>query len=134
MLIVTQSLVYGIVTIPQNHSQWIRFPQSQAIALNQALSHTLPSTEIIASWAVIGRFSERQYVYPLYLNTQGFPVKSSTVEFVISTDNEPLTPAASLDIVTYIRETLHARMLASAPGVYVYVWHPPHATTSVVLS
>jgi uncharacterized membrane protein len=135
ILIVIQSVAYGIATIPTYPSQWITFTEKQAVVLDQALHHAGPSTEVIASWAIIGRFSDRQYVRPLYLNPQGFAVNSSTVEFVISTSgNEILTPAASRGIVRYIQGTLHAKMVAAGHGVYVFAWHPPHSTRSVVLS
>jgi uncharacterized membrane protein len=134
ILIVVQSVAYGIATIPTYPSQWITFTQKQAVVLDRALRHAHPATEVIASWAIIGRFSDRQYVRPLYVNPQGFSVNSSTVEFVISTSgNEILTSAQSLDIVRYIQGTLHAQEVASGGGVYAFIWHP-HSAKSVVLS
>jgi uncharacterized membrane protein len=135
VLLVAQSIAYGIATIPTYPSQWITFTGKQAVVLDQALHHATPSTEVIASWAIIGRFSDRQYVRQLYVNPQAFPVNSSTVEFVIATSgNEILTPAASLGIVRYIQGSLHAPEVAAGHGIYVFVWHPPPSAKSVVLS
>jgi hypothetical protein len=135
VLLVAQSVAYGIATIPTYPSQWITFTGQQAVVLDHALHHATPSTEVIASWAIIGRFSSRQYVRQLYVSPQAFPVNSSTVEFVISTSgNEILTPTASRGIVRYIQRSLHAQQVAAGHGIYVFVWHPPASAKSVVLS
>ena len=71
---------------------WWTVSPSGAAALLTGLDQASPSMEVIASNGVIGRFSQRRYVYPLQLSPQTVPVKASKVLLVIATaGNEALS-------------------------------------------
>ena len=64
--ILVQSVVLAGVKIPRQFEYFLRISAPEAAALNRGLSATPAQAEVIASWGVMGRFSGRQWDYPLY--------------------------------------------------------------------
>ena len=112
---------------------WWTVTPSAAAALRRGLDHTPPSAEVIASNGVIGRFSQRRFVYPLQLSPQAFPVHSADVVLVIATaGNEALArPQIDAD-VRFARHRLHARIVSRGAGATVLRWHAPTAKHRIV--
>jgi hypothetical protein len=127
-----QSAVLAGIKIPEQFEYFLGISATEAAALNQGLSATPAQAEVIASWGVMGRFSDRQWDYPLYAGVEADPVKAQTVVFVLTDagleDDPPATVAAIAD---YVRSTLHAKVLVDLNGVTVLEWHPPRGTTQV---
>jgi hypothetical protein len=97
-----------------------------------ALDRAPSTAEVIASNGVIGRFSQRQYVYPLQLSPQAVPVKASEVVLVIaSAGNEALLPAQVAADLRFVRVQLHAQRISQGEGVTTFRWYPPPGRTSV---
>ena len=79
---------------------WWNIPPPAAVALATGLADAPASSEVISSNGVIGRFSQRRYLYPLQLSPQTIPVKTSHVVFVTATaGNEALTARVPSRIV-----------------------------------
>jgi hypothetical protein len=111
---------------------WWTVTPSGATALRTGLDHAPPSTEVIASNGVIGRFSQRRYVYPLQLSPQSVPVKTSEVVLVIaSAGNEALSPSQTAADLRFVRVRLHARTISRGTGVTTFRWEVPSGQTSV---
>jgi uncharacterized membrane protein len=110
---------------------WWTVTPSGAAALRTGLDQASASTEVIASNGVVGRFSQRRYVYPLQLSPQTVPVKTSDVVLVIATaGNEALTPSQVAADLRFARVTLHARQISTGTGVTTFRWIvPPGRTT-----
>jgi hypothetical protein len=110
---------------------WWTVTPSGAAALLMGLDHAPPSTEVIASNGVVGRFSQRRYVYPLQLSPQTVPVKASKVLLVIATaGNEALTRVQVRADLRFARVELHARRISAGEGVSTFLWIvPPGRTT-----
>jgi len=111
---------------------WWTVTPSGAAALLSALDRASPSTEVIASNGVIGRFSQRRYVYPLQLSPQTVPVKASKVLLVIATaGNEALTRVQVGADLRFAGVDLHARRISVGQGVSTFLWSVPPGRTSL---
>jgi hypothetical protein len=130
--VLVQSVVLAGIKIPQQFDYFLSVSAPQAAALNRGLAETPAQAEVIATWGVMGRFSDRQWDYPLYAGVEADPVKAQTVVFVLTEagleDDPPATVAA---IATYAETSLHAKVLVDASGVTVLEWHAPHGATQV---
>jgi hypothetical protein len=96
------------------------------------LDHAPASAEVIASNGVMGRFSQRRYVYPLQLSPQTVAVKTPDVVLVIATaGNEALTQAQVAADLRFVRHRLHAIGISQGQGVATFRWHAPAGQSSV---
>jgi uncharacterized membrane protein len=111
---------------------WWTVPPPASAALATGLRHAPASTEVIASNGVVGRFSQRRYVYPLQLAPQSIPVKVPDVVIVIATaGNEALGATQVARDVRFARDQLHARTISRTDGVSTFSWHAPPGQKTV---
>jgi hypothetical protein len=111
---------------------WWTVTPSGSVALQTGLDHAPSSSEVIASNGVIGRFSQRRYVYPLQLSPQVIPVHTSEVVLVIATaGNEALTPDQSAADVRFVHRQLHAQTISHGQGVTTFRWDVPPGRRAV---
>lgn len=119
-------------------SNWLRVSGAQAAGLRHVIAE-IPSdshnVEVIASYGIIGRFSNHKYVYDLAGAPQGFFVDAKTVYFVITpyAGYEPFSAGDALGDVRYVRNDLHAETLYSHNGVWLLEWHPGAKVKSALL-
>jgi uncharacterized membrane protein len=129
-----QSLVLASVKGPEIEPYWFKVSAPQASVLGRVLNDTPPDAEVISSWGVMGRFSNRQWIYPLYQGVEADPVRERTVVFVLTNaGNEDDTPATVAAIDYYLTDKLKAQVIADAYGVEAFEWHDPRGTTQVYL-
>jgi uncharacterized membrane protein len=127
-----QSLVLAGFKLPEVFPYFLQVNAPQAAALARGLSDTPPGAEVIASWGVMGRFSERSWDEPLYEGVEAEPVFTSTVVFVLTNaglENDP--PVVVAAVGRYVRDDLKARVLVDSDGVEIFEWHPPPGATQV---
>jgi hypothetical protein len=117
-----------------------RYFVSPAVAadLSYILSRTPRDDEVVSSFGVVGRFSARDWVYVISKKKEKEPIKANTVEFVFApwSGNTAVLPATSLAIERYVRNKLHATAVPvplRAGRVKVYVWHPKHVPSTIIL-
>jgi uncharacterized membrane protein len=111
---------------------WWTVTPSGAAALRTGLDQAPASAEVIASNGVIGRFSQRRYVYPLQLSPQTVPIKASHVVLVIATaGNEALSHTQVAADVRFARDQLHAQQISQGPGVTTLRYEVPEGRTSL---
>jgi len=111
---------------------WWTVTPAGATALQTGLDHAPASAEVIASNGVMGRFSQRRYVYPLQLSPQTVAVKTPDVVLVIATaGNEALTQAQVAADLRFVRHRLHAIGISQGQGVATFRWHAPAGQSSV---
>ena len=80
----------------------------------------------------MGRFSNRQWIYPLYVGVEAEAVRVPTIVFVLTTaGNEDDPPATVAAIIDYVRDTLKAKVLVDSDGIHVFEWHAPPGATQV---
>lgn len=127
-----QSLILASVKLPEVFPYFLRISGPEAAALARGLADTPANAEVIASWGVMGRFSERSCDEPLYQGVEAEPVRSSTVVFVLTNaglEDDP--PAVVAAIARYVRVDLKAKVLVDSDGVEVFEWHAPPGTSQV---
>ena len=111
---------------------WWTVTPSARTALRTGLERAPASDEVISSNGVVGRFSQRRYVYPLQLSPQTVPVKTSTVILVIATaGNEALSRAQVAADLRFASSTLHATALSHGRGASTFRWQVPKGQTRV---
>jgi hypothetical protein len=131
LLALTALLQDGRLLVHLRRTWWTVTP-SGASALHGALAQAPPSVEVVASNGVVGRFSQRRYVYPLQLSPQTVPVKTGEVVLVIATaGNEALTHTQVAADIRFARLDLHARPLSRGNGVTTFRWFVPPGRRSL---
>ncbi len=131
-VMLVQSLVFASIKLPEVFPYFLQVNGPEAAALARGLAATPANAEVIASWGVMGRFSERSYDEPLYTGVEAEPVSAPIVVFVLTNaglENDP--PVAVAAIERYVSVDLHAKVLVDAAGVEVFEWHAPPGTTQV---
>jgi hypothetical protein len=108
---------------------------SAAAQLRTVQSQIPAGAELVVSGGVVGRFTDRQAVYPIEPAPQNpIPVTSRTVVFVITDQGEEGVPAAGGRAdAAFVATQLGATVLLRKDGVTAYVWHPPRGTPPLVL-
>ena len=107
-----------------------------AAAQLRAVQSVLPAdAELVVSGGVVGRFTDRQAVYPIEPAPQNpIPVTSHTVVFVLTDQGEEGVAAAGERAdAAFVTTQLGATVLLHKDGVTAYVWHPPKGTAPLVL-
>ena len=127
-----QSIALASIKGPEIPPYWFQVSAPQAVALGRGLDATPPNAEVISSWGVMGRFSNRQWIYPLYVGVEAEAVRVSTIVFVLTdAGNEDDPPATVAAIIEYVKDTLKARVVVDSDGINVFEWHAPRGTTQV---
>jgi len=132
LLVLAEAVAYGCQQDPVTVRQTLSvIPAGAVAALNNTLAKTPSDAEVVATLPINGRFSGRKYCYRVVPQLD-LPVHARTVVFVFSTHHlELISPAGLQRAITYVRDDLHARVLADADGVWTFLWHPPAAMSTV---
>ena len=107
-----------------------------AAAQLRAVQANLPAgAELVVSGGVVGRFTDRQAVYPVEPAPQNpIPITSGTVVFVLTDQGEEgVTSSGEQADVAYVAHQLGATTLVHKNGVTALVWHPSRGTPPLVL-
>ena len=107
-----------------------------AAAQLRAVQGEIPAgAELVVSGGVVGRFTDRQAVYPLEPAPQNpIPVTAGTVVFVLTDQGEEgVTPAGEQADAAFVAHELDATELVDKNGVTAYVWHPTRGTAPLLL-
>ncbi len=135
LALVAQATFYGVTTSPGN-VRWAitQVEPAAASTLRQGLAFTPPATTVISSMGVMGLYSSRQFIYVL-LPGEVIPVRGPEVVFVLYPPHDvgEMTPVQSAAIGTFIRDHLHASVLAEGNGVQVLRWRPPPGVSQLTL-
>jgi hypothetical protein len=136
VVVLAQVVGLAVVMFPRTDTNWVRVSGSQAAVLSTVLAHTPPDAQVISSDGVMGRFSGRQWVEPLpWAGGPTYPLHQRPVVFVIvpRAGVESLPPAQAQQVLTYVRDTLHAHPIAIGHGVYGFRWAPAPGVHAVTL-
>jgi hypothetical protein len=108
---------------------------SAAAQLRAVQSQLPPGAELVVAGGVVGRFTDRQAVYPVEPAPQNpIPVTARTVVFVLTDQGEEgVTPAGEQADAAFVATQLGARVLLRKDGVTAFVWHPSPGTPPLVL-
>lgn len=125
----------GATMVHRIPGNWLLINSKQAATLAQATTLIPENAQVIVSYGVIGRFSERKYVLTLAAAPQQFDIYTRDVVFVITPtlgveSENPLDARADIKQVV---NKLHAKVLLSANGVAVLQWEAPSNTKTIWL-
>jgi len=113
-------------------------PADRAAVLAKVLARTPGDAEVIASVPTIGRFGQRQSLYPLIDEAVGttvpIPIRGSAVMVVMDSPDAPqlLPPSIEQALVSELVRK-GARVVVSESGVTAVLWNPPSGTTALRL-
>jgi len=126
---------YAVGILPGLAHQWLAVDPPAAAALARAQAIIPADAEVIASQGVVGRFAQRDALYPTLTADATLPVVRPRVVFVLSATQGIYDGPAYGDTaaIGFVRHDLHATALVARAGIYVFAWSPPAATSSVTL-
>ena len=134
-LVAANALGWGIVWLPRLEPSWIELPRASAAEVRRADAIIPPMAEVVASNGVIGRFSDREYLYDQPGPAQSVPIHGNAVWWVIvpSVGIETVPVAASAALVQALAGPMHAQLVTHAAGVWVFRWSPRPDTKDVTV-
>jgi hypothetical protein len=126
-----QAVGWAIVWGPQIPVQWLRVSTAESVTLASVQARVPASAEVIASQGVVGRFSERPYVYQLVGAGGELPMQPDTWFVITPTSGiETASTATSLTAIGELAGPLHARLITHANGVWAFRLTPPPGLTT----
>ncbi len=132
-LLLANSIGWAVTWLPSAPRSFLAVSPSAASVLTNARNRIPPDAEVISSLGVVGRFSERRWVYSMLYDGGKFPVRTSPVYFVIATSQgiELQSSANARASVGYLATQLHADLILHGHGIWVFRWQPPNGITEV---
>lgn len=120
------SVLWAAVWVPQIPRTWLRISPSGSAALAEAQGKIPRSAEVIASQGVMGRFSGRRWIYPVF-GPGAYPVKTRPIFLIIAPQQgiEVSSVHQSLGALKDLAGPLHAQLIFSRSGVWLWRWTPP---------
>lgn len=100
-------------------------PTTAATETLQHLRQTIPpDAEVVASQGVIGRFAARENVHLFW---SPIPIDSKSIYFIVSPYEgiDVSSPAEELARIVYLKDHLHAHLIAYRSGIWTFRWTPP---------
>jgi hypothetical protein len=133
-LVVAQALAWTAVWGPRVPGQWLRVPADTAATLAAAQALIPADAEVVVSQGVVGRFSFRADTQPL-MSTGLVPVHGGEMWFVLVPMEgiETESTASAMAFIGELAGPLGATLVMHANGVWVFRWHPPAGTTTVMV-
>ena len=132
-LILAQALTWAAIWLPRTPGQWLRVSAPAAATLSRIQGLIPNSAEVVASQGVMGPFSGRTDIEPLF-GTGPVPIHGETW-FVITPLQgiETLNTASAMALIGELAGPLHARLVVHAHGVWAFRWHPAAGVRSVAV-
>jgi len=120
--IAVDAVVWAAVWIPQVPVQWLRTPPATAAALDRAEAMIPSGAEVVASQGIMGRFADRRWLYEVVSDSVRFPLDAPDTYFVLVpyAGIETASVERQLDMISQLAGPLHATLLASADGVWLF--------------
>jgi uncharacterized membrane protein (DUF485 family) len=134
--LLVQCVVLAAVWIPRARTTFLVIDGPTAAALARVEPGIPAGDEVVASQGVVGRFGNRQYVYPfLDLNGGGqvIPLHGVPVTFVLTAQGIEYATAADTATAVARLEALGARRIPAGPGVVALRWTPPAGAAYVTI-
>lgn len=135
------------VRLPTVLAGWLPVSSQAAATIEAAADpdRLPPGTEVIASMSLVGRYAQRDAVYPMPFqdhpvatSASTFPVHDRKVLFVVSYQQSRYQwNESALEIRSWIHTVewqLRARLITASSGVYVLQWTPPPGTRAVSIA
>jgi len=134
-LLSVNTLLWGFVFFPRLAPTWSDVSAPAAQLLSQVRREIPTDDEVVASQGVAGRFSDRQWIYPVTTAGQVIPLDTPVSWWVVTPRvGIETVPAAQEDELVYLLATRwHAQLVVADHGVWVFRWVRPHGLQSVTI-
>lgn len=133
-VLAVNALAWGAIWIPRTPTRWVRVSPAAASVLVSAQRMIPPSDEVIASQGILGRFSGRRWVFPVF-GSGNIPVNTAPVWVVVAPAQgiETVSTKVGDALVAELEGPLHASLVIHGHGVWVFRWTPPVGTKHLVV-
>jgi hypothetical protein len=135
-ILTVNAVFWAAVWIPAAEGNWLRISGKQAAVL-QSLNQRIPvNDEVVVSQGVVGRFADRTTVYDLVQNTNIIPVSGRTIWFVVVPNSgiENQQVDAAMSTIGRLADSLHARLMLHAAGIWAFRWQRPPSKRRLVFA
>lgn len=128
------TVAWAITYTPQISDTYLSVSSESAMVLSRVEAKIPQNAEVIASQGIIGRFSYRQYSWPIWSFGQVIPLKTRTVWLVVTPHQGIKTVPAKveLSILDEVRSE-GAHLVLASHGVWAYQWSPPNGINTLVV-
>lgn len=132
-VVAAQAVGWAAVWGPQTPAMWLRVSNAEAATLASVAARIPASAEVVASQGVVGGFSERAVVWPLF-GPGPIPLERDTW-FVITPTSavETASAASSMAFIGELAGPLHATLVTHANGVWAFRLNPSPGLRSVTV-
>ncbi len=132
-ILLANSIGWAVTWLPSAPRSFLDTSSSAAAVLSNARDRIPTNAEVVSSLGVVGRFSERRWIYSMLYDGGKFPVRTFPVYFVIAPSQgiELQSSANARATVGYLATRLHANLILHGHGIWVFRWQPPHGATEV---
>jgi len=135
-LVAANAIGWAVVWGPQLAPTWLDVvPAASAAELSRADAMVPSTAEVIASQGLLGRFSDRAFVYALFGPGERFPVRTRQVWWVIgpAVGIELYPVADAVALISALSGPMHAQLMLQGDGIWVFRWAGPPDARSVTL-
>jgi len=132
-VVAAQAVGWAVVWGPQTPAMWLRVSNAEAATLASVAARIPASAEVAASQGVVGGFSERAIVWPIF-GPGPIPLEADTW-FVITPTSavETASQASSMALIGELAGPLHATLVTHANGVWAFRLNPSPGLRSVTV-
>ncbi len=127
VLLTINTLAWGFIWVPKVEGHWVSVTANSAQELSLAQKMIPSGAEVVVSQGVSGRFSNRQWVYPLLDASKPIPLKAKQVWFVLAprVGIETVSVVQSDAVIFQLARLSNSALVAEGAGVWVFRWTPP---------
>ncbi len=134
MLLAADALAWAAVWVPQVPTHWLRVSAPAASTLLAVEERIGPGAEVLASQGILGRFSARRDVRPIF-GPGALAIDRHVVWVVVApaqgVETQGLASAGAL--LAALVGPRHARLVVDAHGIWAVRWLPAPGTRSIVV-
>ncbi len=133
-VVALNAVAWGTAWLPRTVEQWLRVSPAAAAVLSSVQRQIPVGDQVVASQGVVGRFSERRWIYPVF-GPSTLPVHTSTVWVIVApTQGIETAPIPVSDaLVAELAGPLHATLVAHDAGIWAFRWNPAAGTRDLVV-
>ncbi len=125
-LLVANALAWSVVWVPIIYHNWLIVPDQTAAVLSSIQKRIPPNAEVIASFGVSGRFSDRHFDYPIHSGNESIPISQHNTYWIVVPWAGIQTESSSTALGLVDRlVSWHAHLIVHRAGVWAFHWRVP---------
>lgn len=131
-LVVLNCVGWALAWMPQLPNRWVRISAPQARTLHRIQNTLDPNVEVVASSSVVGRFSNRQWIYTFSQTEKAhgdslIPIHYQNLDFLITPNSgiDSSSERVELARLKYLMGLRGSRLRVASNGIYEISWRAP---------